>query len=221
MKKYFLLAFILFSGCKDKHVENLYKIGYCKPDKIKGQINTDKLDSVWKQINKHPKKSIEYLISLKSDYTTHYKPEGRLTYFSNSVSYYQNYGYRNNNSDCAAYLICAIYYNNYLFASDKILYDSKNVIYHPHRKKYFKYDVSTYSLENYKKSFVSSEEELELAWKLIINWWEENKDKSISTIRRGKRPFGDNSLYWIGEKNGKVNKNFKQGFEPYERKENP
>ena len=217
--KYLILFF--FISCNSYDKSNLHKF-YSVYNYEDGSINVNKFDSLWDKINEYPKKYIEYLISFRYDSTRIGLNGKRITLYYNGISYYHSYGYHHNNSICAAYLICAIYYNNYAFASDKILYNNEAIIYNQDKGRYYKYDISKDYIKNIKKSITSSKEEQELAWKLIIDWWKENKHKSIEEIRKGERPFGNSSLYWIGEEGGKVNKNFPHKFVPcYDKSEKP
>lgn len=215
-KFYLFMLLMLITSCKSKEEYIVFELAKKKPRAITFcKVNTHRTDSIWALINKNPKECIEYLMTFKGHkepITEYAKGKyGRIGFSDRRISYLTVCEMRNDVG--ALHLICAIYYNNYFFSSDRILYFSNKVIYDTHYNEYHKYpnDGDIVNLiNNYKNSAL----EINEAWQLVELWWSKNKDKSIEEIRKGERPFGKSDLYWYGEAGGKANKNFPHKFIP-------
>jgi hypothetical protein len=157
-------------------------------------------------------------MSFKGDTNTFVSVKGskNYSYFGFTdlrTNYYKNHATPPvTNEVSALYLINSIYYNNYYFASNKIIYDTNNVQFDTLLEKLiigkrtFLIDNVGLGFDNLKtNNYVISQ-----AWKQVEKWCSENKGSSMEELRKNKvRPLAKTSLYWIGEEGGKINVDYK------------
>jgi hypothetical protein len=226
-KLYLFIIFLIFTSCKQREEFIVFELNKNRPYPIGScKFDTHKTDSVWALINKYPKECIEYLMTFKGqkESAIEYKKGifGSIGFCYNRTSYFRVNEKRNDVG--SLHLICAIFYNNYFFSSDRVLYYNSKVVYDKEEMKFFKYknkNLKSYeSYLNYRNNRNNSIE-INKAWQLIEEWWANNKHKSIEEIRKGERPFSNSDLYWYGEQGGKVNKNFPHKYACYDRRELP
>ena len=225
-----VLIISMFTFCNkqaDDYKYIVFELANNKPKAITFcKANTYRTDSIWAIINKNPKTCIDYLMTFKGhkEVTTEYSPKkyGRIGFSDDRITYIHNRDIRNDVG--ALHLICAIYYDNYFFSSDRLMYSTGVVKYNIEIKRYIKMEdtIESFNFFNTINNNANKYEEINTAWQLVEIWWAKNKNKSIEAIRAGERPFGSSSLYWIGEEGGKVNKNFPHKFVPcYDKSEKP
>jgi hypothetical protein len=233
---YSVLFSLLFMRCQPQKSNNEQKVDVYH-DSILYTINrpSGQIDSIvafnshFESVCLNGMNLIEYLLTYENDFSTKkdivIKGERKQTclcFTDNRISYYvKTMVPITNNSICALYLISAIYYNNYYFASDIVLYDNDKIKYDTTRDKYYKYYVgnSDYT-ENYFDSlnmnYQTQQHDLERAWKAVNEWYKRNKNHSLEEIRKHKdRPLHNTSLYWYGEDGGKANENYPHTFDKY------
>lgn len=121
--------------------------------------------------------------------------------------------YKNTNSitnipnlrTCALYLVNSLYYNNYFFAKDRIVYDNSKLyvdsigVYkktHPTNLSY-KNNINNYYM--YIDKMYLNKYELDSLW-IMTNKWYNNGMKG--------RPFKGSSFYWVGEPGGQLSKEY-------------
>lgn len=187
-----------------------------------GHIDISKFDSTWNSLKKHDWVLIEYLLSFENDSTTEVAclNDSLLFHFGPlfiKISYLGSY-YIPTNEVGALYLICALYEDNYFFASDKILYDNNEAVFDCSLGGYVKYfhpnSDPDYFLNNpsenkFFDNFLTEKKHLNQAWELTKNWYILNKGTPLKDLKeQGNRPFGNSMLYWFGEEGGKINNEF-------------
>ncbi len=222
MKNYLLILIVtICSYCNkkaDKYEYIVFELAKNKPKTVSlYEADTHRTDSVWTIINQNPKACIEYLMTFKGhrEVTYEYSPKkyGRIGFSDDRITYVHNGDIRNNTG--ALHLICAIYYNNYFFSSDRLLYNNDSVCLDEFHQYYKTNHPFATIRQSWSFTSTNTDDEIRQAWQLVELWWAKNKNKSIGEIRAGERPFGNSKLYWYGEIGGKVNKNFTHKFVPY------
>ena len=215
-----LFALILLLGCEKK--SNLYLIKNIeKPqfNKITKQYELESFDNYWKIFSRHEYELSKELLRYKGD--TKFKD----SIFTRKYSYYlggmngKSHLIVETNEIEALYFISALYYNNYYFASDKILYSLDSIpfnctkIYDPflclildntyaHESKDSRYTILTSS-----------------AWNSVEKWLNEVDKNGLDKMRELKiSPLSYANLKWIGEEGGFMNCNYPGRFcKNYER----
>ena len=193
-----LILFISFNSCKSnlKKVEtqkdNLQPQNFISEklllDSLSNSfrtLNRDEVNKIWNNILIQKNAIIEYL------YTFQNKNESSNWYWidlKSSRLAVREYHIPDQET-AALFLITAIYYNDISFASSRYLYNDTIVKI-----------SSDGSISD--ESLASKNIDKKNLWKLIF----ENKNKNI-------RPFGKSTIFWVGEKGGKIDRtNFKKSF---------
>lgn len=94
------------------------------------------------------------------------------------------------------YLISALYYEDYFFATIPLLYDTSEVVYND--------STDEYLFQNVINSTVIGRKHLDRCWSFTVNWLEKNKNKNMNELRNQGRPL-PSDIFWLGEPEGSIN----------------
>jgi hypothetical protein len=188
-------SIIVNDSFKDE-LQKLARYAYHEKDSLN-------FSQTWNDIIKNDSLYIEYLY--KRIYETH--RDDTWTYFTDRMRK-EHRTERHEKSaiqKIALFLITAIYYKDYSFAFSMSLYNNDSLIHADFFGK--KYWCEHYgNIKVYNSTFPW---EVKQAQELIESWIIELREKGLPKLRKNKiRPFQNSSLYWYGEKEGKITRAF-------------
>lgn len=217
MKKGILILILFaFCSCKKENHQIKKHLLNLKIPKYNRNLNLIELNGLYKEFNyilEYPIEAIDTLIGYKGNKNFGGLGKNKnLGFYDKRVSIFQKRVF-STNEVAALHPINAIYYKEYYFCSDRIIFNYVNdytIFDTSFLRCYDKKGKITYSSVS---GFKSKSEVVEMAWENVIEWRKKLDKHSLVELREARnRPFGNTKIYFVGDPDSPINKDFPNHF---------
>jgi hypothetical protein len=211
-----ILTLLAFCSCNKedhhikKHLLNL------KIPKYNRNLHLIELNDLYKEFNcilEYPIEAIDTLIKYKGNKNlSGFGTSKNLGFYDKRVSIFHKSVF-STDEVAALHLINAIYYKEYYFCSDRIIFNYVNdypIFDTSFLRCYDKKGKITYSRIS---GFKSKSEVVEKAWENVIEWRKKLDRHTLEELRTARnRPFGNSKIYFVGEPDSPLNEYYPNHF---------